>query len=107
MACLSILEMVPDLLVCLAGRVISKPSVLEHVHKRKIVCNAKSKLLYLQMTMLKVDSAYAPFILSMQTAELCYTQPLNTFIFIACKYSFETNPFYEIYLSIKDLKIFG
>ena len=37
-------------------------------------------------------------------AELCYTQPLKKRIFTACEYYFETNPFYEIYLSVKDFK---
>ena len=29
----------------------------------------------------------------LQTAGLCYAQPLNNCIFTACEYSFETNPF--------------
>ena len=39
--------------------------------------HAKPKPLFLQMSMLKVDSAYAWLILSMQTADLCYAQPMN------------------------------
>ena len=61
-----------------------------------------SQLLYLQMIMLKVDSEYARYILSLHTAGLCYKQPLHNCIYTPCEYSFETNPF-EIYLSIKDL----
>ena len=67
--------------------------------------HAKSQLLHLQMIMLKVASAYAGSNLSMQMAELCYTQLLNNGIFTACEYSF--NPLYhtrEIYMSIKDLE---
>ena len=41
---------------------------------------------------------------------ICYKQPLNNLIYTPCDYFFERNPFlssrlYEIYLSIKDLKI--
>ena len=53
----------------------------EHVRKRKMACHAKSHLLYPQMIMLKVNSEYAQYILSMQTARLCYTQPLNKGIY--------------------------
>ena len=50
----------PDSLVREASGVIFKLSVLEHVvHKTKMACHGKSQLLYLQMIMLKVDSAYA------------------------------------------------
>ena len=64
MACSNILEM----LVLKDCEVISKPSVLELVHVRKIAHHAKSQLLFQQMITLKVDSAYAEFILVMQTA---------------------------------------
>ena len=39
--------------------------------------------------------------MGLQTAGLCYEQPLNNGIFTACEYSFETN----LYLSIKDSEI--
>ena len=42
-----------------------------------MACFAKSQSLYIEMTMLKVDSAYSWSILSITTAGLCYTQPLN------------------------------
>ena len=72
--------------------VISKHSVLKLVHMRKIANHVN-----LQMITLKVDSAYAEFILDMQAACLYYTQPLNNGIFTACEYSFETNPFCNAY----------
>ena len=40
MACLNILEIAPGSLVRQATGVISKPSVLEHVHKRRIARHA-------------------------------------------------------------------
>ena len=47
--------------------------------------------------------------MGLQTAGLCYAQPLNSCIFTACEYSFWDEPFlsrlYEIDLSIKDLEI--
>ena len=47
--------------------------------------------------------------MGLQTAGLCYAQPLNNCTVTACEYSFETNTFlsrlYEIYLSIIDLEI--
>ena len=55
--------------------------------------HAKSQLLYLQMIMLKVDSEYARYILSVHTARFNYTQPLNNNIYTPCEYSFEMNPF--------------
>ena len=58
-----------------------------------MACHGKSQLLYLQMTMLKIDSEYAGYILSMHTAKLCYTQPLNNGIYTPCEYSFEMNHF--------------
>ena len=58
-----------------------------------MACHAKSQLLYLLMIMLKVDSEYAGYILSMHTAKLLYTQPLNNCIYTPCEYSFERNPF--------------
>ena len=78
------------------------------MHKRKMACRAKSQLMYLQMIMLKVDSEDARYILSVHTARLNYTQPLNNSIYTHCEYSFEMNPFchaYEIYLSINDFEI--
>ena len=42
---------------------------------------AISQLLYLQVIMLKVDSEYARYILSLHTAGLCYKQPLNNCIY--------------------------
>ena len=47
------------------------------MHTRIMASHAKSQLLYLQMIMLKVDSEYARYILSMHTARCNYTQPLN------------------------------
>ena len=66
--------------------------------------HAKSQLLYLQMIMLKVDSEYARYILSVHTARFNYTQPLNNSLYTTCEYSFEMNP-YEIYLSINYFEI--
>ena len=47
--------------------------------------------------------------MGLQTAGLCYAQPLHNGIFTACEYSFWDEPFlsrlYEVYLSIKDLEI--
>ena len=62
------------------------------------------------MSLLKDDSAYARLILSMQTAVLCYTQPLNNGIYVHHLWiHFENTPFfprlYEFHLSIKDLEI--
>ena len=51
------IEIAPDSLVRLANGVISKSFHLEHVQKRKMACHAKFQILYLQMSMLKVDSA--------------------------------------------------
>ena len=59
MACSNILETVADLLVRKAGGVISKLPILEHVHRRILSLHAISKLLYLQMILLLVDSAYS------------------------------------------------
>ena len=74
------------------------------MHKRKMARHAKSQLLYLQMIMLKVDSEYAQYILSVHKARLNYTQPLNNSIYTPCEYSFEMDHFlsrlYKIYLSI-------
>ena len=39
--------------------------------------HAKTQPLFLQMSMLKVDSTYAREILSMQKAVLCHAQPMN------------------------------
>ena len=55
--------------------------------------HAKSQLLYLQMIMLKVDSEYARYILSVHTPRFNYTQPLNNSLYTHCEYSFEMNPF--------------
>ena len=55
------LEIEPGSLVRLATGVISKPPVLEHVHKRKIARHALSQLLLLQMITLKLDSALYGF----------------------------------------------
>ena len=93
MACSNILEIAPDSPVRLASWVISKLSVKEHVHKRKMVRRAISQLLYLQIVMLIVDSEYARYILSLHKTGLCYKQPLNNCIYTACEYSFEMNPF--------------
>ena len=38
------------------------------------------------MSLLKVDSAYARYILSMQTADLCHAQPLNNVVYTAYEY---------------------
>ena len=46
--------------------------------------------------------------MGLQTAGLCYAQPLNNSIFTTCEYSFEKNPFCHAstkLLSIKDLEI--
>ena len=48
---------------------------------RKMACHVISQLLYLQMIMLIVDSEYAWSILSLQTAGLCYKDPLNNSIY--------------------------
>ena len=58
------------------------------MHKRKSEGHAKTQPLFLQMSLLKVDSAYARSILSMFTVVLCYAQPLNTGICTAYKYIF-------------------
>ena len=55
--------------------------------------HAISQLLYLQIIMLKEGSEYARYILSLHMAGLCYKQPLNSGMYTACEYSFETNPF--------------
>ena len=55
--------------------------------------HAISQLLYLQITMLIVDSEYARYILSLHMTGLCYKQPLNNGIYTACEWSFETNLF--------------
>ena len=47
------------------------------LHETKMARHAKPQPLFLQMSLLKVDYAYAWHILSMQTAVLCYTPPLN------------------------------
>ena len=61
MACLNILEIEPGSLVRQATGVISKPTVLEHVHMRKIACHAQSQLLLLQTITLKLDSVLYGF----------------------------------------------
>ena len=61
-------------------------TIFEHVHKRKMACHAKTQTLLLQMSLLKVDSVYARYALSMQTAVLFYRQPLNNGIFTTYKY---------------------
>ena len=81
------MEIAPDSLVRQAGGVISKPSVLEHMHKRKIARHALSQLLFLQMITLELDSVNAQYSLGMQTVGLCYAQPLKNGIFTACEYS--------------------
>ena len=58
------------------------------MHKRKSASHAKTQPLFLQMSLLKVDSAYAQSILSMFTAVLCYAQPLNTGICTAYEFFF-------------------
>ena len=58
-----------------------------------MACHAKSQLLYLQMIMLKVDSEYARYILSVHTARFNYTPPLNNSIYTPCVYTFDMNPF--------------
>ena len=59
-ACSNIMEIAPDSLVCLASGIISKPSISEHMHKEKLARHAKTQsLLFLQMSLLEVDSAYA------------------------------------------------
>ena len=63
------------------------------MHKRKMARHAKSQLLYFQMSMLKVDSEYAWYILSVHTARFNYTQPLNNSIYTPYEYYFEMNPF--------------
>ena len=60
---------------------------------RKMARHVISQLLYLQMIMFIVDPEYARYILSLHTAGLCYKQPLNSGMYTACEYSFETNPF--------------
>ena len=42
------------------------------MHRRNIARHAKTQSLFLQMSLLKVDSAYAWYILNMLTAVLCY-----------------------------------
>ena len=92
-----------------ASGVISKPSILEHVHKRKIARHVTTRSLFLQMSQPKVD--FANDGLNMQTTVLCYTQPLNSGLFIAFKYFFENTPFfpglYKFYLPINDFVILG
>ena len=54
------LEIAPDSHVRKACGVISNPLILEHVqHKRKIACHAETQPLFLQMSLPKVDFAYA------------------------------------------------
>ena len=48
--------------------------------------HAKTQPLFPQISLLKIDSAYAWSILIMQTAILCYAQPLNNGICTAYKY---------------------
>ena len=55
LVCSNIMEITPDSLVRSASGVISKLSVLEHVHTRKMACHAKFPFLYLQKGMLKVE----------------------------------------------------
>ena len=50
-----------------------------------MACHAETLPLVLQMSLPNVDFAYAWKILSMQTADLCYTHPLNNGIFTAYK----------------------
>ena len=68
----------------------------------------KYRLMYLQMILLKVNSAYVRSILSKQTTELYHTLPFNNGKFAACEYSFETNRFCHasmiFFLSLKDLE---
>ena len=59
MACSNIVEITPDMLVRYASWVLLKHFVLEHVHNRKIAHNVISRILYIQLIMLILDSAYA------------------------------------------------
>ena len=56
------------------------------MHKRKMADHEKAQPLFLQMSQLKIEIAYARSFLSMQTAILCYTQPVNNGICIAYEY---------------------
>ena len=70
--------------------------------------HAKTQLLFPQRSLLKVVSTYAWSLVSMQTAVLCYAQPLNNGICTAYKFFLDC-PFlshlYEFNLSIKDLEV--
>ena len=55
------------------------------MHQRKKAHHAKSQLLYLQMIMLKVDSEYARYKLSVPTARFNYIKPLNNRIYTPCQ----------------------
>ena len=59
MACSNILEIAPDSPVRKASWVISKLSIKEHVHVRKMARHPISQRQYLQMIMYVVDSEYA------------------------------------------------
>ena len=69
----------------------------------------KTQPLFLQMSLLKVDSAYAWCILSMLTSVLRCAQPLNKWDMHHLQIFFETTPlchaYTNFYLSIKDLGI--
>ena len=95
MACSNIMDIASDSHVSeQVHGLISKLFVLEHAHTGKMIRYVKSQLLNLQMTrvflkkdlemtMLKVDSSYAHYILRMQTAGVSYTQPFYNGIFAA------------------------
>ena len=68
MACSNIMDLRPILSCVKLRGSFQKQLILEHTHKTKMARHAKPQPLL---------TAYAWQILSMQTAVLCYTQPLN------------------------------
>ena len=77
------MEITPNSLKLKASGVVSKLSVLEHMHEKN---GEIPDIVPTIMSMLKVNAPNARSILSTQTAVLCYIQLLNKRIFIAYKY---------------------
>ena len=83
--CLKLIQyygILPDS-ICIKKLVDSKLQVLEHVHKTKMPSHAQCQLLYLYMSMHKLDSAYIWHIWSLHMTTLTVIQPLKTAIFVA------------------------
>ena len=71
------------------------------MHRGETARHAKTQPLFLQMSLLEVDSAYEWSIMFMQTAVLWLKQPLNNSIFTVCEY------FLRLSLSVTPIQIFS